>query len=143
MKSSLCATFLPKLSNYGALLQHGTTYELIDFLARLQVVTTTRMAQEHAEQQVIERALDNEPALDDEPKLQTVGRKRATKKHCTRIELPELNTALVETYRELYHATRATKDMAANIKIARHQAKAATDLWQAMEAQRVKLEQQL
>ena len=28
----------------GAILQHGTTYELIDFLARLQVVVAARMA---------------------------------------------------------------------------------------------------
>ena len=34
----------------GAILQHGTAYELIDFLARLQVVVASRMAQEHAEQ---------------------------------------------------------------------------------------------
>ena len=101
------------------------------------------MVQEHAEQQVIERALDNEPTSDDEPKLQKVSRKRATKKCRTCIEFPELNTALIETYRELDRALDAAKDMAANIKIARHQAKAATDLWQAMEAQRVKLEQQL
>ena len=79
------------------------TYELIDFLARLQVAATTRMVQEHAEQQAIQRALDNEPALDDEPKLQKIGRNRATKKRRTHMELPELNMALVETYRELDH----------------------------------------
>ena len=101
----------------GALLRHGTTYELIDFLARLQVAAAARMAQEHAELQVIERALDNEPASDDEPKLQKVGRKRALKKRRTRIELPELNTTLVETYKELDYATRTAKDMAENIKI--------------------------
>mgnify|MGYP000571319849 CR=1 FL=1 len=55
-------------------------YELIDFLAHLQVPAASRMAQEHAEQEVIERALDNEPASDDEPKLRKAGRKRATKK---------------------------------------------------------------
>ena len=53
----------------SALLQHGTSYELIDFLAKLQVATANRMAQEHAEKQVIQRALDNEPASDNEPKL--------------------------------------------------------------------------
>ena len=42
-------------------MQHNMTYELIDFLARLQVATIARMAQDHAEQAVIERALDNEP----------------------------------------------------------------------------------
>ena len=127
----------------AALLQHGTTYELIDFLARLQVAAAARMATEHAERQVIERALDNEPASDDEPKLQRVGRKRALKKRRTRIELPELNTALVDTYKELDYATRAAKDMAANIKIARQQAKRATDLWHNSELQRAELEQQL
>ena len=91
------------------------------------------MVQDHVEEQVIERALDNEVVSDQEPKLQKVGRKRATKKHCTRIELPKLNTR--------DRTTRTTKDMAANIKIARHQAKAVTDLWQTMEAQRVELEQ--
>ena len=124
----------------GALLHHGTTYELIDFLAKLQVATANRMAQEHAEKQVIQRALDNEPASDDEPKLQKVGRKRGTKKQRTRIELLELNMVLVETYKELDHATRATKDMATNIHIAPQQAKIATELWQNSETQRAKLE---
>ena len=64
----------------GAISQHGTSYELIHFLARLQITATARMAQEHVEQQAIERALDNEPTLDDEPKLRKAGRKRATKK---------------------------------------------------------------
>ena len=36
--------------------------------------------------------------------------------------------ALIETYRELDHATRAAKDMAANIKVARQQATIATEL---------------
>ena len=40
-------------------------------------------------------------------------------KETSRIELPELNTALVDTYKELDYATHAAKDMAANIKIAR------------------------
>ena len=48
--------------------------------------------------------------------------------------------ALVKTYRELDHATHATKDMAANIQIARQQAKIATELWQNSETQRAKLE---
>ena len=34
----------------GAILQHSTTYELIDFLARLQVAAAARMAQEHGDQ---------------------------------------------------------------------------------------------
>ena len=112
---------------FEALSQNGATYELIDFLAKLQIAVAAKMAQEHAEQQVIERALHYEPPSDDEPKLKKVGRKRATRKHRTGIELPELNMALIETYRELNCATRAAKDMAANIKVARQQAKIATE----------------
>ena len=123
-----------------AILQHATTYELIDFLARLQVAIVARMAQEHAEQQMVERALANEMEFDDEPKLQKVGRKRATKKHRTRIELPDLNTTLVEAYRELARTTRVAKDMAVNIKEARKQAKTATKLWQALELHLTTLE---
>ena len=37
-----------------AILQHHTTYELIDFLARLQVVVAACMAQGHAEHQMVE-----------------------------------------------------------------------------------------
>ena len=69
----------------------------IDFLAKLQVAVAARMAQEHAEMQVIKRALDNAPASDDKPKLQKVGQKRALKKRRNCIELPELNTALADT----------------------------------------------
>ena len=93
------------------------------------------MAQEHAKQQVIVRTLDNDRALEDEPKLQKVGRKRAIKKPRTRIELPKLNTTLVKTYRELDHTTRAAKDMATNIKIAHQQAKTAIELRQNSESQ--------
>ena len=98
----------------SAILQHVMAYELIDFLARLQVVAAAHMAQDHANQQVNQRALDSEPVSDDEPKLQNVGHKWATKKRRTHIELPELNMTLVETYRELDKTMHAAKDMVAN-----------------------------
>ena len=129
-----------KAFELGAILQHSTAYGLIDFQAKLQVAFAARMAQDHAENQVIERALDNEPASDVEPKLQRVSQKRVTKKRDTHIELPKLNTTLVEVYHELNHTTQEAKDTATNIQIAHNQAKAATDLWQATEAQRVELE---
>ena len=47
--------------------------------------------------------------------------------------VPELNTALVEAYRDLDHTTRAAKDMARKIKAVQRQAKSATALWQAAE----------
>ena len=102
----------------SAISQHDTSYELIDFLARLKVVVAARMAQEHAEQQLIERALDNESTSNDEPKLQKVGCKRATKKRRTRIELPELNTTLVETYWKWERTMHVANAMAAKCTLA-------------------------
>ena len=64
----------------GAILQHNTTYELIDFLVRLQGATASHMAQEHAKQQMVERVLVNELKSEDEPKLQKAGRRPVTKK---------------------------------------------------------------
>ena len=71
---TLC-DMLAEAFKLGALLQHSMTYELIDFLARLQVAVVARMAQEHIEHQVIERALDNEPTSNNELKLQKVAEK--------------------------------------------------------------------
>ena len=51
--------------------------------------------------------------------------------------------ALIETYPELARSTRAAKDMVANIKVTRQQAKIATEPWQNTKKQRVDLEQQL
>ena len=71
----------------GAILQHGMAYELIDFLARLQVTTVTRMSQDHAKQQMVQRALTNELQSDKELQLQKIGRKGITKTRHARIEL--------------------------------------------------------
>ena len=42
---------------FSVLLRLGTTYELMDFLARTQVVAAARLAEEHAEMKMIQRAL--------------------------------------------------------------------------------------
>ena len=39
---------------FSALLRLGTTYELMDFLARAQVIAAARMAEEHAETKMIQ-----------------------------------------------------------------------------------------
>ena len=57
---------------------------------------------------MVQRALTREIESDDEQALQKIGRKWQTKSRCLLIELPQLNTALVEAYRELDKMTRAT-----------------------------------
>ena len=59
------------------------------------------------------------------------------------MEVPELNTALIEAYRDLDRTTRAAKDLARRIKTTQQWAKWATELWQAAELRLASLEQQL
>ena len=127
---------------FSALLRLGTTYELMDFLARAQVAAATRMAEEHAETKMIQRALMGEIEPHEDRALQKIGRKKQVQNASLLMELPDLNMALVEAYRNLHHTTRAAKDMARRIKTAHQQAKRATDLWQAAEEKLATLTQQ-
>ena len=61
---------------FGALLQFGTTYELMEFLATQQIKVSQRMAKEHAKQQMIERALTRTTESENEGPLAKVGRQR-------------------------------------------------------------------
>ena len=118
---------------FSALLRLGTTYELVDFLARARIAAVARMADEHAETKMIQRALLGETEPKDDRALQKIGRKKQAKQAALLMEVPELNTALIEAYRDLDRTTRAAKDMARKIKIAQQQAKVATELWHAAE----------
>ena len=99
------------------------------------------MAEEHAESKMIQRALMGELEPKDDRALQKIGRKKQEKNAALLMEVPELNTALIEAYRDLDRTTRAAKDLARRIKTAQQQAKVATELWRAAELKLAALEQ--
>ena len=66
---------------------------------------------------MIERALTRRMESDDEEPLAKVGRKRNACILRVGIELPPLNTTLVEVHRELARTTIGAKDMATKNKI--------------------------
>ena len=101
------------------------------------------MAEENAETQMIQRALVGELESDEKPTLQNIGRKRQTKSRCLLIELPELNTTLVEAFWDLDKMTRTANDMAQCSKEAHRQVKAATELWQASKNRTTELKRRL
>ena len=70
------------------------------------------MAEEHAEQQMIERALTRTVESEDEGPLTKIGMQQNTGIRRMGIELPPLNTALVEVHRELATVSMGAKDMA-------------------------------
>ena len=86
---------------FGALLQFDTTFKLMEFLATQQIKVSQRMADEHTERQMIQRALTQTVESDEEGPLARVGRKRNTDIHWMGIKLPPLNRALVKVHREL------------------------------------------
>ena len=63
---------------FSALLRLCTTYELVDFLERAQVVATARMAEEHVETKMIQRALMGELEPQVDRALQKIGWKKKT-----------------------------------------------------------------
>ena len=107
---------------FSALLRLGTTYKLMEFLTRAQVSAATCMAEEHAENKTIQHALVDELEPEEDRALQKIGRKKQPKSTQLLIELPDLNAALVEAYRDLDRTTRAAKQIARCSKTTRKQA---------------------
>ena len=83
----------------------------MEFLARQQINLSQRMAEEHAEIQMIQRALAGTTERDDERALDQIGQMWNANQGRIGIELPPLNAALVEVHRELTIVRNGTKDM--------------------------------
>ena len=108
----------------------------MDFLARAQVATATRMAEEHEETKMIQRALIGDLEPHEDRALQKIDQKKHAKSPPLLMEIPELNTALVEAYGDLERTTRCSET-------AQKQALLAMELWQVSEQRIAVLEQQL
>ena len=61
---------------FSDLLQLGTTYEIMDFLACTQVVAAARMAEEHEETKMIQRAHIGDLEPQEDRALHEIGRKK-------------------------------------------------------------------
>ena len=105
----------PKISGVAhelmARLQFITTFEVIEFLAGQQIKLSQRIAEEHAEMQMIQRALTGTIEREDEHALGMIGRLRTADEDRIDIELLPLNAALVEVHHELATVCSGAKDM--------------------------------
>ena len=99
------------------------------------------MAEEHVETKMIQRALTGESEPEEDRALQKIGRKKQAKSRQLLMELPELNTALVEAYKDLNRTTRTAKQMPRCSKTARKQAQRTVELWQVSKHRIAMLEQ--
>ena len=83
----------------------------MEFFAQPQLKLTQRMANEHADMQMIQRTLEGTTERTKGRSLNKIGRIRNADEGRIGIELPPLNTALVEVHRELATVRHGAKDM--------------------------------
>ena len=95
----------------------------MEFLVGLQIKLSQRMADEHAEMQMIQRALAGTAEREDERALDRFGRMWNADEGRIGIELPPLNAALVEVHRELATVRNGAKDMVTKNKRLKKQEK--------------------
>ena len=114
---------------FAARLQFGTTFELMEFLAQQQLTLTQCMADEHADMQMIQRALASTTKHTEGRALDKIGRMRNADEGRIGIELPPLNTALVEVHRELATVRHSAKDMVTKNKHLKKKEKYAQASW--------------
>ena len=96
---------------FTARLQFGTKFEVMEFLAGQKIKLSERMAEEHAEMHMIQRALAGTTEREDERALDKIGRMRNADEGRIGIELPLVNAAVVEFHRELATVRNHAKDM--------------------------------
>ena len=70
----------PAAHKMAAILQFGTSFELVDYLARQQIVATAKMAEEHEDRQMIRRALAVQRLLENKA---TIGNYERPNRHHT------------------------------------------------------------
>mgnify|MGYP006872755391 CR=1 FL=1 len=96
----------------ATILQFGTSYELVEWLARRLQEVSERMAQEHRDQIMIQKSLSGAVEPEEQAKVDRIGRQRHAKNKGEAIRMPPLYEALVEVHQEYEKASRVAKDMA-------------------------------
>ena len=82
----------------------------MEFLAGQQIKLSQRMADEHAEMQMIQRVMAGTTEREDKRTFDKIGRMWNVDEGRISIELPPLNAALVEVHRELSTVRNGAKD---------------------------------
>ena len=96
----------------ATMLQFGTSYELVEWLAKRLQEVSERMVQEHWDQIMIQKSLCGAVEPNEQAEVDRIGRQRNAKNKGEAIQIPPLHEALVEVHREYEKASRAAKDMA-------------------------------
>ena len=111
-----CLDIPPAAHELAAILQFGTSYELVEWLARRLTEVSERLAQEHHDRIMIQKSLRGALEPQEKAEVEKIGRKRNAQNRGEAIEMPPLHEALVEIHREYEKARKAASDMAERYK---------------------------
>ena len=111
-----CLDIPPAAHELAAILQFGTSYELVEWLARRLTEVSERLAQEHHDRIMIQKSLRGVLEPQEKAEVEKIGRKRNAQNRGEAIEMPPLHEALVEIHREYEKARKAANDMAERYK---------------------------
>ena len=89
----------------AAILQFGTSYELVEWLAKRLQEVSERMAQEHRDQIMIQKSLCGAVEPNEQAEVDRIGQQRNAKNRGESIQIPPL-------HREYGKVSRAARDMA-------------------------------
>ena len=92
------ALALPELPPV-AILQFGTSYELVKWLAYRLQEFLEKLAQEHKDRIMIQKSLIGVVEPEEQQEIDRIGRRRNAKNRGEAIQMPPLNTTLVEVQR--------------------------------------------
>ena len=97
-------------------MQFGTSYELVEWLAKRLTEVSARLAQEHKDRVMIQKSLSGILEPREQAEVDRIDRKRNAKSRGEAIEMPPLHEALVEVHREYERASKVASDMAERYK---------------------------
>ena len=133
----------PAAHELAAILQFGTSYELVEWLAKRLLEVSDRMAQEHRDQIMIQKTLRGTVDPQDQQEIDRIRRQRNAKNKGEAFHMPPLHEALVEVHKEYAKASRAAKDMADMYKKATAAAEILNKQCTASQAENHRLSEQL
>ena len=103
----LAFTDIPPVAHeFAALLQAGTSYELVDWLAKRLQFAAEQLPQEHKDREMIQKALLGALTLEEEEAHEQLEQQQGAKKKVMDIQMSPLNTGLVKVHEELAKCTR-------------------------------------
>ena len=111
-----CLDIPPAAHELAAILQFGTSYELVEWLARRLTEVSERLAQEHHDRIMIQKSLRGALEPQEKAEVEKIGRKRNAQNRGEAIEMPPLHEALVEIHKEYEKARKTASDMADRYK---------------------------